>query len=346
LRLPGSGTFSQLDTVMGSAQDPLSLNRFLYAHANPATLIDPTGHMICEGDCGGNPTAAEVKATREAKVKTVKQQQQHKHQQKQKQNQQTRSSASNAPSHGPLLAVPSSPLTLGVLQAALQAIAIAQLRDWCRANDSVAECLAKTSPDQLCELLDPPGGSPTGGCRTEVVYNASEVYATSVQVGPLTGPAPAGPSTCPGVAGPGGLGTISGCGFNPGGVAVVDIAARAGSPPRGRRGGTTAPTAGVDLHNLASRIGLDDRLIREARRAGKSEQIGIDALTRQLAEGNRNPGIASRALRGLPGILEARARGGARVYYRVNSNGIEILAKSTKSNQAPVIDLLNELYGS
>jgi hypothetical protein len=28
---------------MGSAQNPLSMNRFLYALANPATLVDPTG---------------------------------------------------------------------------------------------------------------------------------------------------------------------------------------------------------------------------------------------------------------------------------------------------------------
>lgn len=41
---PGLGAFSSLDSVMGSAQNPLSMNRFLYAHANPATLIDPTGH--------------------------------------------------------------------------------------------------------------------------------------------------------------------------------------------------------------------------------------------------------------------------------------------------------------
>jgi RHS repeat-associated protein len=40
----GLGTFTQLDTVAGSAQDPLSMNRFLYAEANPATMVDPTGH--------------------------------------------------------------------------------------------------------------------------------------------------------------------------------------------------------------------------------------------------------------------------------------------------------------
>jgi RHS repeat-associated protein len=51
---PGSGTFTSLDSVLGSAQNPLSMNRFLYALANPATLIDPTGHAPCAGwdpDC-------------------------------------------------------------------------------------------------------------------------------------------------------------------------------------------------------------------------------------------------------------------------------------------------------
>ena len=47
---PNLGAFSQLDSVMGSAQNPRSMNRFLYAHANPATLIDPTGHKVLESD--------------------------------------------------------------------------------------------------------------------------------------------------------------------------------------------------------------------------------------------------------------------------------------------------------
>jgi hypothetical protein len=32
--------------VTGSAQNPLSLNRYLYALANPATLVDPDGHEV------------------------------------------------------------------------------------------------------------------------------------------------------------------------------------------------------------------------------------------------------------------------------------------------------------
>jgi RHS repeat-associated protein len=51
---PGLGTFTQLDPLQGSALDPLTLNRYLYAAANPATLIDPTGLRECEWDsCTG-----------------------------------------------------------------------------------------------------------------------------------------------------------------------------------------------------------------------------------------------------------------------------------------------------
>jgi RHS repeat-associated protein len=50
---PHLGGFTSLDTYAGRAQDPASLNRYLYAHANPATLIDPDGHKVCEFDsCG------------------------------------------------------------------------------------------------------------------------------------------------------------------------------------------------------------------------------------------------------------------------------------------------------
>lgn len=43
---PNLGAFTQLDSYAGSAHDPLSLNRYLYAHANPTTLIDPTEHYF------------------------------------------------------------------------------------------------------------------------------------------------------------------------------------------------------------------------------------------------------------------------------------------------------------
>jgi RHS repeat-associated protein len=42
---PSLGAFTSFDSVTGSAQNPLTLNRYLYAAANPATLVDPDGHM-------------------------------------------------------------------------------------------------------------------------------------------------------------------------------------------------------------------------------------------------------------------------------------------------------------
>jgi RHS repeat-associated protein len=51
---PHLGTFTQQDSYQGSAANPASMNRFLYAHANPATLIDPDGHRplgTCDPNC-------------------------------------------------------------------------------------------------------------------------------------------------------------------------------------------------------------------------------------------------------------------------------------------------------
>ncbi len=53
---PSLGAFTQVDAVAGSAADPASMNRFLYAEASPATLIDPTGHDACTGAECDNPT--------------------------------------------------------------------------------------------------------------------------------------------------------------------------------------------------------------------------------------------------------------------------------------------------
>jgi hypothetical protein len=41
------GAFTSFDPVTGSAQNPLTLNRFLYGNANPATMMDPDGHPTC-----------------------------------------------------------------------------------------------------------------------------------------------------------------------------------------------------------------------------------------------------------------------------------------------------------
>jgi RHS repeat-associated protein len=45
---PSLGSFTSFDTVAGSAQNPMTLNRYLYALGNPATMVDPDGHSSCE----------------------------------------------------------------------------------------------------------------------------------------------------------------------------------------------------------------------------------------------------------------------------------------------------------
>ena len=48
------GQFTHEDSVQGSAANPMSMNRFLYALADPATLIDRTGHFAVRStDTGG-----------------------------------------------------------------------------------------------------------------------------------------------------------------------------------------------------------------------------------------------------------------------------------------------------
>lgn len=46
---PSIAAFTQEDSVQGRATDPLSMNRYLYAEADPATLVDSDGHGV---DCG------------------------------------------------------------------------------------------------------------------------------------------------------------------------------------------------------------------------------------------------------------------------------------------------------
>lgn len=79
--------------------------------------------------------------------------------------------------------------------------------------------------------------------------------------------------------------------------------------------------------------------------AAKSSLRGhtVDRLTSRLAQGNMNPGIGTTAL--FNGIFEARARDGARFYFRSAEKGvIEILAKSTKATQEQVLNILKSQY--
>jgi hypothetical protein len=104
-------------------------------------------------------------------------------------------------------------------------------------------------------------------------------------------------------------------------------------------------TLGALVHNVCvSRIHESPGLVRQAEAAGRASQASIDRLTAQLAVGKFNPGIGTKTVFG--NVLEARARDGARVYFRILTNGdAEILAKSTKANQVAVIAMLQSLYG-
>ncbi|MBX9583464.1 MAG: RHS repeat-associated core domain-containing protein, partial [Gemmataceae bacterium] len=98
--------------------------------------------------------------------------------------------------------------------------------------------------------------------------------------------------------------------------------------------------------NVVSRIHDSTKLVREAEAAGKSAQASLDSITRQLANGNLNPGIGTKPIGG--GISESRARDGARVYWRLTADGrgVEVLGKSTKDNQGKVVDEVLKEFGS
>ena len=68
---------------------------------------------------------------------------------------------------------------------------------------------------------------------------------------------------------------------------------------------------GILVHNeCISRIKESTRLVRGAEDAGRGFQASIDRLTKQLANGNLNPGIGTKPIGA--GISEARAADGAR----------------------------------
>lgn len=105
---------------------------------------------------------------------------------------------------------------------------------------------------------------------------------------------------------------------------------------------------GVWVHNsctVTSNI-RDPGLVRATEDAGRNRQVqaGIDHLFQQLKNGNLNAGGAKVVAKG---IIEVRhPASGARVYFRMKgADAVEIVAKSSKKNQAKVIQRLKELYG-
>jgi hypothetical protein len=77
----------------------------------------------------------------------------------------------------------------------------------------------------------------------------------------------------------------------------------------------------------------------------KKIQRDLNGLIEQLRLGNESPGIGTKTL--FKGVKEARARSGARVYFRKKNGKIEILAKSNKNpkDQKAVIKILRKKYG-
>lgn len=45
----GIGRFTQMDTWPGRSFDPVTLHKYLYAHADPGNLVDPSGHFVSTG---------------------------------------------------------------------------------------------------------------------------------------------------------------------------------------------------------------------------------------------------------------------------------------------------------
>jgi len=103
---------------------------------------------------------------------------------------------------------------------------------------------------------------------------------------------------------------------------------------------------GVLVHNgcgIGSRIKESPRLVKLDEQTGRSHQPSIDHLTKELGKGNLNPGIGTKPIG--KGISEARARDGARVYFREVDGKVEVLGKSHKGNQAEVIKEVLKVFG-
>ena len=101
-----------------------------------------------------------------------------------------------------------------------------------------------------------------------------------------------------------------------------------------------------DLIEIESKIKEDSGLVKFAEDAGKDQRIqrDLNGLIEQLRLGNESPGIGTKTL--FKDVKEARARSGARVYFRKRNGKIEILAKSNKNpkDQKTVIKILRKKY--
>ena len=95
---------------------------------------------------------------------------------------------------------------------------------------------------------------------------------------------------------------------------------------------------------MKSKINENSGLVKAAEQMGKNEKIQQEAnnLINQYISGNTNPGLGTKNL--LNDIYYLRGANGARVFYRIVNEVMEILAKADKSNEAKVIKILINLY--
>ena len=101
----------------------------------------------------------------------------------------------------------------------------------------------------------------------------------------------------------------------------------------------------ANYKQVKSRISDDPGLVKEAQKAAKNQRIQeeINHLIKEFLSGNSNPGIGSKNL--FKDICYLRGRNGARVFYRITDNIVEILGKANKGNEQTVINILKKLYG-
>ena len=103
---------------------------------------------------------------------------------------------------------------------------------------------------------------------------------------------------------------------------------------------------GVLVHNVCkakSSIKQNSSLVKEANKLSGRLQQEADNLVNAFRAGNLNPGIGSKHLTG--DIYYLRGRNGARVFYRMVDNTMDILGKATKGNEQKVIDLVVNTFG-
>ena len=58
---PATGTFNRLDPFAGNITDPQSLHKYLYVHANPTNMVDPTGRWGLTGFMAGISIASNIR---------------------------------------------------------------------------------------------------------------------------------------------------------------------------------------------------------------------------------------------------------------------------------------------